>query len=122
MRYLIVLPVMALAACAYSPAELIEAGMKLDFTSTATAREVTHCIARNTEDFRSGPGNRYIASVREGRAPGSFEVVITLPGAQGAMAYALIEPSSSGARGTIWQFPHALEHMRAELVKGCAAT
>jgi hypothetical protein len=114
-----VIALLLLVGCAYSPKELVATGQKLDFTSRASARQAADCIVRTTEDFHGPLGlTRFNASVRDGQASGSFEVVVTHSGVDGTVAFAVVLPTASGSRGTIWQRPDVFE-MRAELVKGC---
>lgn len=117
--------VLLLAGCAYSPADLRESGLRREFASAKPPREVAHCIVRGVENFKpmgwmSAP---IPAQLREGVAPGSFEVVAQHPGAGfGFLMIAEVAPNESGSNTTIWlspDWPH--DDMPERVVEPCGA-
>ena len=119
MRYLVVL---LLVGCAMTPQELTTAGIRTEHASERSPEQAARCVARNAEELKLGWGVNFPATWREGKEPGTFEVVLHGGADYGTLGFAKIEPHGGGSRITIWRAESILmgsSEINAKMAEGC---
>jgi len=109
---------LTLVACALTPSELREQGVKLTHNSANSPRDAARCLARFIDEYRPFMDARFASDIREGAQPGHWEVRAS--GSNVLQILAEVQPSPSGSTVTLWQSPYLIyRSMSAEMVKGC---
>jgi hypothetical protein len=112
-----VLGLACLAGCAYNPVELRQAGERHTYQSQRAPRDAAQCLARNAEEYIPAE-KRLQGEWRDGRAPGSMEVLVRNQG--NTFIVADIRPSASGSEIVLWQNPvMAYRDLHEAMAKGC---
>ena len=102
--------------CATSPTQVREANLRTVVASNNPPFTAINCIARRSEEGRSG----LVASIRETAAGGRYETAIR--NLDNTVAVIEAAPAASGSTLTVWRHPETLDPAAASLmanVKAC---
>jgi hypothetical protein len=121
MRRIAALALACLAAglsggCATSSTQVREANLRTVVASDNPPFTAINCVARKSEDARSG----MVASIRETATRGRYETAIL--NLDNTVAVIEAAPVASGSTLTVWRHPKTLDPAAASLmakVKGC---
>jgi hypothetical protein len=72
MKATVLLPLVLLAGCSTSPSQIIESGLRQEFSSLSSPRQLAECTATQARSFSS----YYTASVAEMVRPDTYQVVV----------------------------------------------
>lgn len=106
----------ALSACATTPADFRERGLRYTVSMKQPTPDAAACAARAIENSGDLWWGQRLANLRQGLLPGTLE--LNSPGA----LVADIRPEGSGSRADIYASPHMLTHLIERLIKafeGC---
>ena len=102
--------------CATSPTQVREANLRTVVASDNPPFTAIQCVARKSEEGRSG----MVASIRETAVRGRYEVAIRV--LDNTVAVIEAAPAASGSTLTVWRHPMTMDPAEAKLmtiVKGC---
>lgn len=118
---LVLLPLAVLAGCTTTPSQVIQSGLRQEFASLSSPRELAECTATKARSFSS----YYTASVYELIRPDTYQVVVM----RSRWDYepfivARTEPAAAGSQLTVYTSsdltPDRVADWVARLRKGCA--
>ncbi len=105
-----------LGGCASSPTQLRDASPRAEVASKNPPYAAINCVARKTEEVRSG----MVATIREMGEPSRYEAAVRV--LEDTVAVIEAAPAAGGSKLTVWMHPRWLDAGRAsylEKVKGC---
>lgn len=110
-----------LAGCTTSPHQVIESGLRQEFASLSSPRELAECTATRARSFSS----YYTASVAEMVRPDTYQVVVMKTRWDyEPFIVARTEPAAAGSQLTVYTSseltPDRISDWIARLRKGCA--
>ena len=116
MRATIVLIGLVLAACAASPIELREQGIKSTAELRLSPREAANCVAKAIENAGNSWTGYHVPSVRDGDAPETVQLAIV------GILVADFSPNTNGSNVTIWEAGQVFSSIRdryTQAIRGC---